>query len=587
LEDTIPAHGGALVNLIVDDERAEQLKQESLDHASVTLTHRQLCDLELLLCGGFSPLGGFLGREDYESVVERMRLADGTLWPVPVTLDLPDAVADKLAPGDRLALRDNEGFMLAVLTVSDLWQPDRAREAENVYGSTDPRHPGVRYLQEDAASTCVGGTVEGIQLPTHYDYEELRHTPEELRHLYAKLGWRRVVGFHTSRPMHRLQREITLRAAKQAEAHILLHPVVGITKPGDLRYYARVKCYQAIERHYPHGLTSLSLLPLAMRVAGPREALWHAIIRKNYGCTHFIVGSDHASPPRREGAGERFYPVYAAQELVAGHADELGIEMVPFRRLAWTPKRSRFVDEEAAAEETEYLSDAEVARRLAHAEEVPDWFTYPEVRRELRKIHPPRSRQGITLFFTGLSGSGKSTLARIMYGKFVEAGHRPVTLLDGDIVRQNLSSELGFSKAHRDLNVRRIGFVASEITKNGGVAICAPIAPYAATRRAVREMIEDHGAMVEIHVATPLEVCEARDRKGLYAKARKGIIPEFTGISDPYEAPGDPELRIDTSYLSPMQAAQEIYLYLLREGYLDTPDAPEPALGETAGHGGA
>jgi len=573
--DYIEPHGGSLNHLVVGPERAEALKSESADFPSVTLTSRQLCDLELLLNGAFSPLRGFLDRAAHESVIDAMRLPGGLLWPMPVVLDVSEQVAERIEPGSRVALRDNEGFMLAVLNVSEMWRPDKRREAEAVYGTTSLAHVGVRYFFEETHDVYVGGEVEGIQLPTHYDYEELRHTPEELRHLFVKLGWRRVAAFHTARPMHRPQRELTMHAAKEAEAHILLHPIVGVTRPGDLAYYARVKCYQAIQRHYPHGLATLSLLPLATRLAGPREALWHCLIRQNYGCSHLIVGADRASPPPRPGSDDRFYPPYAAQKLIAEHAGELAIETVPVRKLCYSPARAAFIDAERAAadeEPCETLSEEELSRRLARGEEVPDWFTYPEVLAELRRIYPPRHRQGLTLFFTGLSGSGKSTLAKIMYGKFIEEGKRPVTLLDGDIVRQNLSSELGFSKAHRDLNVRRIGFVAAEITKNGGVAICAPIAPYAATRRAVRELIEQHGAMIEIHVSTPLEICEARDRKGLYRKARKGLIPEFTGISDPYEAPESPELRIDTTDLTPMEAAQSIYLYLLREGYIDTSD---------------
>lgn len=556
--------------LLVDTDRAEALKIESIDLPSLTLSQRQLCDLELLMNGGFTPLKGFMTEAEYRSVIEDMRLADGSLWPIPVTLDIPDQLAAKLAPGERIALRDNEGFMLAVLAVESLFKPDPRHEARRVYGTESARHPGVAHLLRERHETLVGGVVDGIQLPTHYDYEELRHTPSELRGLLAKLGWRRVMAFHTSRPMHRLQRDLTIEAAKQANAHILLHPVVGIAKPRDLSYFARVKCYQAVLGHYPHGLAALSLLPLAMRAAGPREALWHAIIRRNYGCTHLLVGADHASP--HGDAGENFYPGYAAQELLAEHQDAIGIRMVAVRRKCYVPARAQILDVELAEQrrlKTEGLSDAELGRRLVHNDEIPEWFSYPEVIEALRRVYPPRHRQGLTLFFTGLSGAGKSTLAKIMHGKFIEDGRRPVTLLDGDIVRQHLSSELGFSRAHRDLNVKRIGFVASEITKNGGVAICAPIAPYAETRDTVREMIEAHGAMIEIHVATPLEVCEARDRKGLYAKARQGIIPAFTGISDPYEIPEHPELRIDTSEFSPMEAAQEVFLYLLREGYLD------------------
>ena len=567
-QDKLPA----LTPLLVDETHAEELKRASLDLPSVTLTQRQLCDLELLMCGAFTPLTGFMGQDSYDGVLEDSRLPDGSVWPIPVTLDISEKLAESFGVGDRLALRDSEGFMLAVLTVSDMWTPDRDREAESIYATSDGSHPGVAYLKDQVQRVYVGGKVEGIELPTHYDYEDLRHTPEDLRRLFQRQGWRQVVGFHTARPMHRLAREITLAAAKQSEAHILLHPVVGIGRPRDLSRFARVKCYQALRKYYPHGLTALSLLPLATRMAGPREAVWHAIIRRNYGCTHFIVGPDHGSPPD-EGRG-RFYPPYAAQTLVAQWEPQIGIRIVPFKRLAYSPGRARFVDADEARdgnEVTEELSDEVLARRLSHGEDIPTWFTYPEVLNALRGVYPPRHRMGVTLFFTGLSGSGKSTLARIMYGRFIEDGKRPTTLLDGDIVRRNLSSELGFSKQHRDLNVRRIGFVASEITKNGGVAICAPIAPYASTRRAVRELIEEHGAMIEIHVATPLEVCEQRDRKGLYAKARKGVIPEFTGISDPYEVPEHPQLRIDTSDRSPMEAAQEIFLYLLREGYLDSP----------------
>jgi sulfate adenylyltransferase len=462
--------------------------------------------------------------------------------------------------------------MLAVLRITDKWRPDKKREAKLVYGTDSLNHPGVRFLFEQVHGNYIGGDIEGIQLPMHYDFETLRDTPEELRHLFDKHGWRRVTAFNTSKPMHRLHRDITLRAAKEVQANILLHPAVGMTKPGDLHYYARVHCYQAIRRHYPHNLAMLSLLPMAVRMAGPREALLNAIVRQNYGCSHFIVGPEHAAPPEIRMGGERFYPRYAAQELVASHQGELGIRMIPVKEMHYVPGDDQFLPVEQIEKEGKesiQFTEKELYSHLSHNQEIPAWFSFPDVLAELRKICPPRSRQGITLFFTGLSGSGKSTLAKILYAKFIEAGGRPVTLLDGDIVRHNLSSELGFSKEHRDLNIRRIGFVASEITKNGGVAICAPIAPYHGTRRAVRELIEQYGAFIEIHVATPLEVCEARDRKGLYAKARKGLIPGFTGISDPYETPENPEICVDTSNLTPAHAAQEIVLFLFRCGYLD------------------
>ena len=575
-EQLIAPHGGELCNLLVDADRAESIKEESGEFASLTLNLRQECDLELLLNGGYSPLRGFMGREAYESVIDTLHLPGGALWSVPVTLDVPSALAEKIEPGGRVALRDAEGFMLAVLTVEDAWRPDKEREAREIYGTTSVEHPGVRYLFEQVHDTYIGGSLEGIQLPAHFDFEMLRHTPEELRHLFIKMGWQNVVGFHTSKPMHRLHREITLQAAIEAQACILLHPAVGMTKPGDLHYFARVHCYQAILRHYPHNMAFLSLLPAAVRMAGPREVLLNAIIRQTFGCSHMIVGPGHAAPRSTGGPdSERFYPRYAAQEMMEKHQAELSIRMVPIREMQYSPEREAFLScDELAAQgrEAVQFTDRDLRRCLEHGLDIPAWYSYTEVINQLRKVFPPRGRKGITLFFTGLSGSGKSTLAKIMYAKFIEDGSRPVTLLDGDVVRTNLSSELGFSRAHRNINVRRIGFVASEITKNGGIALCAPIAPYTAMRREVRELIEQHGAFIEIHVATSLEVCESRDRKGLYAKARKGIIPEFTGISDPYETPENPEIRIDTADKSPMQAAQVIMLYLLREGYLDLGD---------------
>ena len=563
----------ALRPLLVGEAEAEKLKTESLDMPSVTLSQRQLCDIELMMNGGFTPLDGFMDRESYTHVLESMRLPGGELWPIPVTLDVEREFARKIESGARIALRDQEGLILAVLEVSVIWEPDKRVEAQQVYGTTSDRHPGVRHLHERIGNFYVGGHVLGIQLPTHYDYQELRHSPRELSRFFDRLGWRRVIAFHTSRPMHKRERELTLHAARQVRGHLLLHPAVGVTMHRDLSHFARIKCYQEILRHYPQQLAALSLLPLATRGAGPREALWHAIIRRNFGCTDFIVETDHASPPRSASTGsEAFYSSRAAQEIAHEHESELGISILAAERLAYSPKARRYLpvgSAETAQDDTVPFGDSDLAARISNEEEVPDWFTYPEVVETLRTVYPPPREQGLTLFFTGLSGSGKSTLAKIMYGKFIEEGRRSVTLLDGDIVRHHLSSELGFSKAHRDINVRRIGFVASEITKNGGVAICAPIAPYAGTRRDVREMVEAHGAMIEIHVCTPLEVCEARDRKGLYAKARKGIIPEFTGISDPYEAPEHPEITIDTSDLTPMQAAQEIFLHLFANGYLD------------------
>ncbi len=565
----IEPHGGDLVELLVDEDRAVALKEASRDWPSIALNPRHLADLELLLNGAFSPLRGFLGRADYEGVVEGMRLADGTLWPMPITLDVDQATAAQLTPGSSVALRDPEGVMLAALTVRDVWQPDREVEAQKVFGTTSRRHPGVVTLLDRSGSHYVGGTLEGIQLPSQYDFRSLRYTPAELRHEFSRLGWRRIVAFQTRNPMHRAHQEITLRAAKEVEANLLLHPAVGLTKPGDVDHYTRVRCYQAVKRYYPQQTVSLALLPLAMRMGGPREALWHGIIRKNYGCTHFIVGRDHAGPGNDE-KGQPFYGPYEAQELFQEHQAEMGIEMVPFRMMVYVEDKDAYVpiDQVEEGQRVLNISGTELRKRLAEGREIPEWFTFPDVAQELRRTHPPRHRQGCTIFFTGLSGAGKSTVANVLLSKLLEIGGRPVTLLDGDIVRTNLSSELGFSKEHRDINIRRIGFVASEITKNGGIAICAPIAPYAAVRREVREMIEPLGGYILVHVSTPLEVCEGRDRKGLYAKARAGIIKEFTGISDPYEAPVEPDVLLDTSQLTPEEAAQEVLLHLESEGFL-------------------
>ena len=559
----IAPHGGRLVDLFVDPAERAALKTAAAALPAWDLTPRQLCDLELLQNGAFSPLEGFLGRADHESVCRDMRLADGTLWPMPVMLDVSESFAATLDGHARIALRDPEGVILAVLDITDRWTPDREAEAARVFGTTDRKHPGVAHLLERSHPVYLGGRVRAIEAPRHYDFGHLRASPAELRALFAKLGWTRVVAFQTRNTMHRAHLELTFRAAQIAEANLLIHPVVGLTKPGDIDHYTRVRCYEKLLRHYPERTTTLALLHLAMRMGGPREALWHAIIRKNHGCTHFIVGRDHAGPGSGSD-GKPFYGPYDAQALVAQHEAELGISMVPFQEMVYVQERAQYMPADEVPSDLNVLniSGTELRRRLQEGLDIPEWFTYPEVIEELRRTHPPRHRQGFTVFFTGLSGSGKSTIANALLVRLLELGTRPVTLLDGDIVRKHLSSELGFSKEHRDLNVQRIGFVAAEITRNGGIAICAPIAPYAGSRKIVREMVGEGGVFVEVHVSTPLEVCEGRDRKGLYALARAGKIKEFTGISDPYEVPEDPELRIDTSGIAPDQAVQQIVLKL-------------------------
>jgi sulfate adenylyltransferase len=498
-----------------------------------------------------------------------MRLKSGVLWPLPITLDVSEAFAEDVAVGETIALRDPEGVLLATLEVSDIWKPDLMAEAERVYGTTDDTHPAVNYLVNISNPVYVGGRIRGVEPPTYYDFKLLRDTPSELRGRFRKLGWRKIVAFQTRNPLHKAHQELTFRAARESDANLLIHPVVGMTKPGDIDHFTRVRCYEHILEEYPEQTTQLSLLNLAMRMGGPREALLHAIIRKNYGCTHFIVGRDHTGPGN-DRDGNPFYGPYDAQELFSEHEEELDITMVPFKMMVYVENKAEYV----AADETEPtdtvldLSGTEFRRRLREGLDIPEWFSYPSVVQELRRAHPPKHKQGFTVFFTGLSGSGKSTVANALMIKLLEEGSRPVTLLDGDIVRKNLSSELTFSKEHRDLNIQRIGFVASEITKNRGIAICAPIAPYTATRRQVREMISPLGGFFEAFVSTPIEVCEKRDRKGLYAMARAGKIKGFTGIDDPYEVPENAEIVIDTATLSPDLAAHRILLTLEKYGYL-------------------
>jgi len=555
--------------LYVSYDSAQKLKHEAGALPSWDLTQRQVCDLELLMNGGFYPLKGFMTEADYDGVVSDMRTADGALWPIPVTLDVSEKFAEGIEPGQDIALRDAEGVILAILSVTDKWVPNKDVEAEKVFGANDLAHPAVNYLHNTAGNVYLGGPVTGIQQPVHYDFKARRDTPNELRAYFRKMGWRKIVAFQTRNPLHRAHQELTFRAAREAQANLLIHPVVGMTKPGDVDHFTRVRCYEAVLDQYPASTTHLSLLNLAMRMGGPREALWHAIIRKNHGLTHFIVGRDHAGPGKNS-QGKDFYDPYAAQELVRQHQDEIGIEMVDFKQMVYVQEKAQYfpVDEVPEGSTVLDISGTELRRRLREGLEIPDWFSFREVVQELRRTSPPRAKQGFTVFFTGLSGSGKSTIANALMVKLMEMGGRPVTLLDGDVVRKHLSSELGFSKEHRDINIRRIGYVASEITKNGGIAICAPIAPYSATRRAVREMVEAFGAFIEVHVATSLEECERRDRKGLYKLAREGKIKEFTGISDPYEEPQNAELKVETENVDVDNCAHQVILKLESMGLI-------------------
>ena len=562
-------HGGVLKELYLGESAAEDEKLKARDYKSWDLGEAQLCDIELILNGAFSPLEGFVTHQEYQGIIENMRLPSGLLWPIPVTLDVKPEFVEQISEGETIALRDQEGVIIATMEIQDIWTPDKAVEAAAVFGTENVAHPGINYLLNHAHEVYIGGKLRGVEPHTHYDFKLLRDSPSELRGLFRKLGWRKVVAFQTRNPMHRAHQELTFRAARENEANLLIHPVVGMTKPGDVNHFTRVRCYEHILKRYPEQTTTLSILNLAMRMAGPKEALWHGIIRKNFGCTHFIVGRDHAGPGKTPD-DEPFYPPYEAQELFSKYEEELDITMVPFQQMVYVEDKAQYlpVNETTPDMRIRTITGTEFRRRLWEGLDIPEWYSFPEVVDELRKIYPSRHEQGFTVFFTGLSSAGKSTIANALLVKLLENGNRRVTLLDGDLVRKNLSSELGFSKEHRDLNILRIGFVAAEVTKNGGVAICAPIAPYRATRRMVRETIEAGGGFIEVYVSTPLELCERRDRKGLYAKARAGVIQGVTGIDDPYEEPENPEVVIDTETLSPELAAHRILVKLESMGFI-------------------
>nr|WP_319392404.1 bifunctional sulfate adenylyltransferase/adenylylsulfate kinase [uncultured Desulfobacter sp.] len=559
----------SLVNLLVDQERHTALKQLLSSLPDITLNLRQISDFELLTTGVFSPLKGFMTQEAYESVLDRMRLPSGEIWPVPICLDVSRDLSERFEVGQSAVLRDPEGFPLGIMSIEDIWQADREKEAVAVYGTTDMTHDEVARLQGGRERFYVGGSIEALNLPIHSDFKQIRNTPLEVQQQFSKLGWKRVVGFQTRQPIHRPQFELTIQAMKKAKANLLMLPIAGIPRPGDFDHYTRMRCYQKVGAHYPPDTYMLNLLPLSTRLAGPRDAVLHMIIGKNYGCTHFVIGHNHATPGK-DSCGNPFYDTPQVRELAGEAGKEIGIEPVFFEEMVYLPFEDEFklASEVKEGQETLSFTNDDIRERVRKGKHIPGWASFPEVIKELRRSYPSPATQGFTVFLTGLSGAGKSTIANVLYSKFMEMGTRPVTLLDGDIVRRNLSSELNFSKEHRDINVRRIGFVASEITKNRGIAICAPIAPYERTRSKIRTSIEDHGGFFEIHVATPISVCEKRDRKGMYAKAKAGLLKGFTGVDDPYEEPVNPELSIDTSNLTPDEAVQQILLLISEKGFV-------------------
>ncbi|KKY31433.1 putative sulfate adenylyltransferase [Diaporthe ampelina] len=569
-----PPHGGVLKDLLARDApRHDELAAEAESLTALVLTERQLCDLELILNGGFSPLEGFMNEKDYYGVVKDNRLTNGILFSMPITLDVSKSEIDELglAPGKKITLRDfRDDRNLAILTIEDIYKPDKALEATEVFGDNDQAHPAVKYLFNTAGEFYVGGKLEAVSRLQHYDFVDLRYTPAEIRSHFDKLGWSRVVAFQTRNPMHRAHRELTVRAARSHHANVLIHPVVGLTKPGDIDHFTRVRVYKALLPRYPNGMAVLGLLPLAMRMGGPREAIWHAIIRKNHGATHFIVGRDHAGPGKNS-KGVDFYGPYDAQYAVEKYRDELGIEVVPFQMMTYLPDSDEYAPVDTIPKDVRTLniSGTELRSRLRSGREIPEWFSYPEVVKVLRESHPPRAQQGFTVFLTGYMNSGKDQIARALQVTLNQQGGRSVSMLLGETVRSELSSELGFSKEDRNKNIGRIAFVASELTRSGAAVIAAPIAPFEESRQHARELVEKYGDFYLVHVATPLEHCEKTDKRGIYARARSGEVKGFTGVDDPYEAPAKPNLVVDASKQTVRSIVHQIVLMLESQGLLD------------------
>ena len=579
----IPPYGGQLVNLLAKSEDIEGIKAYANSLPSLALSDRSVCDLELLATGAFSPLDRFMGQSDYQRVCGEMRLVDGQVFPIPVTLPVDPTPEIRL--DEDIALLDPRNELLAVMTIEEIFEWDLDGEALEVFGTRDLRHPLVAEMHR-WGKLNISGRLQVLQLPRRHDFREHRLTPAQTRLRLERLGRPDVVAFQTRNPFHRVHEELTKRAMQELDATLLLHPVVGMTKPGDVDHYTRVRTYKALAaKYYRRDQILLALLPLAMRLAGPREALWHAVIRRNYGANHLIVGRDHASPGL-DSNDQPFYGNYDGRELVERFSAEVGVSTVPFRELVFLSEQDAFI------ETSKVPSDSRAARisgtqareeYLLNGKELPAWFTRPEVAEILAETYPPRHRQGVCIWFTGLSCSGKSTTAEVLAVLLQEHG-RQVTLLDGDVVRTHLSKGLGFSKEDRDTNIRRIGFVASEVIRHGGTVVCAAVSPYRATRNEVRSMVEGNH-FVEVFVDTPLEVCEARDTKGLYSKARRGQITGFTGIDDPYEPPESAEIVLDTINHSAEDNARIIQDYLVQQGFVRGDNWAQAKSGDGRGRG--
>jgi len=515
----------------------QELPAELADWPAWTLDDTQLGDLELIISGAFAPLTGFMGAADLAAVAAHGTLADGTPWPVPVRLSVPAQAVPLDA--DHLVLQDQEGSPLAVLAISE-WIPD---------GET----------------TTLAGPVTALRAPEHGPFRGLRRYPADVRAelldgAAAAAPAGRVPGavlaYVTRRPLHRRHIGQLRHHADLLNARLLLLPLV--TGPAEVvtRPEALVRTVLAASRYLPAS-TLVVPVPLARRDAGPDADLRaSAIVAAAYGATHLLAADDSGL---HDGGRNGTLSLPDAPISVIREAEWA---YDPIREV-WRPLALI----EPGAERGE-LTDDEVGALLDSGDPIPAWFTQEEIAAELRRARPPRRERGLVVFFTGLSGSGKSTIARGLAEALAERGDRTVSLLDGDHVRQLLSAGLTFSRSDRDRNIARIGYVAAEVARHGGIAICAPIAPYAAARAAAREMVTQTGDFMLVYVATPVEVCAARDRKGLYAKARAGLIDAFTGVSDPYEEPRDADLVLDTSAMKTADAVNAVLRLLITGGWL-------------------
>lgn len=543
------------------DNNKSMLNQKVLSLPRINLNSRQLCDLELLMNGSFNPLKGFMDEENYLSVVKTMRLTNGELFPIPIVLDI--VTPNEYKVNNEIILCDEYGKPLALMKISSIFKPDKVKEAKLIYNSIDPHHPGVNYLFNQTNNFYLGGSIDKLGEVERFDFDDYRQTPAELKEWFLKNKWTKIIGFQTRNPIHKAHYWLIKKAADEIGAKVLVHPVVGVTKEGDIDYITRVRCYIRLYQEHLKKFAKLSLLPLAMRMAGPREALLHMIIRKNYGCTHFIVGRNHADPGNDKN-GKPYCQPYEAQELAKKYEKEIGIIVVPFKELVYDEKKKKYLpfDEIKGSKHIKKISGTEFRRLISTNKKIPNWFSFPEVLTEIRRGIKREAKEGLTIFFTGLPSSGKSTISRILYFRLLEMINKKITLLDGDIVRQNLSKGLNFSKEDRIANIKRIGFVASEITKHQGVVICSAIAPQEEARNANRQLISKNGRYIEVYISTPLKLCKQRDPKGLYKKAEMGLIKGFTGVDDKYETPINPEIEIDTSNYSPIECVDMIIKYL-------------------------